>query len=238
MSHRLAGSLQAAAGACIRPGQVHCEGVPGPGGGQHLPGRHRALGGTGGANMAVTRRIFLAGSAATVAAGVLTTGARAQAITAAESAGDAHVASVGAADAALDRALTQFVRFPDGPPGAVALVQRGSQQLLHRAGTGNLAITAPFQGGDSMRMASIANAFSGAAALSVAAGGKLSLNETIGDWLSCLPRAWSKVTLKQLLQHTSGIPDFSGTEAFKEALLKSPLKAPPPAVCCPMLVLP
>jgi hypothetical protein len=32
------------------------------------------------------------------------------------------------------------------------------------------------------------------------------------------------------LNHTSGIPDFSKTAAFKEALLKFLLKAPPPRV--------
>src|ERR1700751_5795534 len=54
----------------------------------------------------------------------------------------------------------------------------------------------------------IKHRFSGAVALSVAADGLLSLGDTIGKWLPFLPRAWSKVTLQELLNHTSGVPDF------------------------------
>jgi D-alanyl-D-alanine carboxypeptidase len=81
---------------------------------------------------------------------------------------------------------------------------------------------------DSMRLASVAKAFSGAVALSLVAGGVLSLSDTVGKWLPGLPPAWSKVTLRELLNHTSGIPDFSKTVAFARALGKSPLKAPRP----------
>lgn len=161
--------------------------------------------------MAVTRRNFLTGTAATVAAGTLAT-------------------SAGAADAALDRALARLVKHSDGPPGVSALVQRGSQKFLHRAGKADLATGAPIRGGDSMRLASVSKAFSGAVALSLAAHGLLALGDTVGKWLPHLPRAWSRVTLRELLNHTSGIPDFSQAEAFKEALLKSLLKAPPPKV--------
>jgi len=136
----------------------------------------------------------------------------------------------GAADAALDRALAGLVRHSDGPPGVAVLVQRGDQKVLHRAGAADLATGAPMRATDSMRLASVSKAFSGAAALSLAAHGALSLGDTVGKWLPDLPRPWSKVTLRELLNHTSGIPDFSQTEAFKEALLKSLLKAPPPKV--------
>ncbi len=143
---------------------------------------------------------------------------------------DTLVTSASAADAALDRALARLVRYPDGPPGAAALVHRGSQKALHRAGTADRSTQAPIQAADSMRVASVAKAFSGAVALSVAASGALSLGDTVGRRLPSLPRAWAAVTLRDLLQHTSGIPDFSKTAAFREALLKSPLKAPAPSV--------
>lgn len=83
---------------------------------------------------------------------------------------------------------------------------------------------------DSMRLASVSRAFSGAVALSLAADGTLTLDDAVGKWLPGLPSAWSEVTLRELLNHTSGIPDFSQTEAFGTALMKSPLTAPPPRV--------
>jgi len=110
------------------------------------------------------------------------------------------------------------------------IVQRGDRAVLHRAGTADLADGVPIQAFDSIRLASVSKAFSGAVALSLAADGTLSLGDTIGKWLPGLPRAWSRVTLRELLNHTSGIPDFSKTDAFREALLKSLLKAPPPRI--------
>jgi D-alanyl-D-alanine carboxypeptidase len=65
-------------------------------------------------------------------------------------------------------------------------------------------------------------------ALSLVSKGKLSLHDTIGERLPKLPEAWSEVTLRQLLNHTSGIPDFSVDLDFQEALLASLKKAPPP----------
>ena len=181
------------------------------------------------ADVTVTRRTFLTGTAATAAAGALATGLSAPASALAE---DAHAAPVGAsdtADAALDRALARLVRHPDGPPGAAALVQRGDRAVLHRAGTADLASGAPIRAFDSMRLASVSKAFSGAVALSLVADGTLSLGDTVAKWLPGLPPAWSKVTLRELLNHTSGIPDYV-TPALIDALNESPLNAPPPRV--------
>lgn len=180
--------------------------------------------------MTVTRRTFLTGTAATAAAGALASGLTAPSGALAQNVPAVPVSAAGVADAVLDKALARLVRRPDGPPGIEALVQRGDRALLHRAGTADLGTGAPIQASDSMRLASVSKAFSGAVALSLAANGTLSLGDTVGKWLPSLPRAWSKVTLRELLNHTSGIPDFSQTEAFREALLKSLLKAPPPRV--------
>src|SRR5262249_51841189 len=68
--------------------------------------------------------------------------------------------------------------------------------------------------GDHIRLASVSKAFTGAVTLSLVARGKLSLDSTIGRLLPKLPRSWGKVTLRQALQHTSGLPDFSGSPAF------------------------
>lgn len=143
-------------------------------------------------------------------------------------AGAAPVDAARAADAALDRALVRLVRHSDGPPGIAVVVQRGGRAVLHRAGTANTATGALIRAGDSMRLASVAKAFSGAVALSLVAHGILTLRTTVGRVLPGLPRAWSRVTLRELLHHASGIADFSQTRAFRKAVEKSLLKAPPP----------
>jgi D-alanyl-D-alanine carboxypeptidase len=143
----------------------------------------------------------------------------------------AHAASPGAAraaDAQLQRALRELVARRDGPPGVAVVLQRGKRTSFHTVGVGEVGRRGRIAPSDHMRLASVAKAFSGAVALSLVAEGKLSLDDTIGKWLPGLPAAWSAVTLRELLAHTSGIPDFSQTEAFGAALGKSLLLAPAP----------
>ena len=97
------------------------------------------------------------------------------------------------------------------------------------AGVADLATRQPLTASDEMRLASVSKAYSGAAALALVSSGRLSLSDTIGKWLPCLPRAWSKVTLRQLLNHTSRIPDFSQQQAFVDELLANLQDPPPPA---------
>src|SRR5215210_9294768 len=132
------------------------------------------------------------------------------------------------ADAALDRALKELVAMEGGPPGVIAVVQRGKHRKVHTFGVRNIKSGLPMRVDDRMRIASVAKAFSGAVALSLVSEGKLSLQDTIGERLPELPEDWSGVTLRQLLNHTSGIPDFSLEPDFQKVLLASLTKAPPP----------
>jgi D-alanyl-D-alanine carboxypeptidase len=132
------------------------------------------------------------------------------------------------ADDALDAALEKLVSRRDGPPGIAVVVQRDGEPQLHAAGSADVEAETPPAIDDHIRVASVAKAFSGAAALAAVAEGVLSLDETIGTRLSDLPADWSEVTLAQLLGHTSGIPDFSQTEEFQEAVGASLEVAPPP----------
>src|SRR5215213_615116 len=132
------------------------------------------------------------------------------------------------ADAALDRALKELVAMEGGPPGVIAVVQRGQHREVHSFGVRNLKGDLPMRARDRMRIASAAKAFSGAVALSLVSEDKLSLQDTIGERLPELPKAWWEVTLRQLLNHTSGIPDFSQDPDFQDAVRASPTKAPPP----------
>lgn len=108
------------------------------------------------------------------------------------------------------------------------VLQRGGAIDFHAAGVAATSTRARPRINDHMRMASVAKAFGGAAALALVRTGVLTLRDTVAKWLPDLPVAWGRVTLAELLHHTSGIPDFSGSTAFRDALLASLLKAPPP----------
>ncbi len=132
------------------------------------------------------------------------------------------------ADAVLDRLLQRFIATPGASPGIAVVVHRGAELDFHTAGVANVETGAPISIDDHMRLASVAKAFSGAAALRLVSEGRLSLNTTIGSLLPGLPAAWSKVNLRQLLQHTSGIPDFSQDQAFRNAVVASLTDPLPP----------
>jgi D-alanyl-D-alanine carboxypeptidase len=136
------------------------------------------------------------------------------------------------ADAALDRALKELVAMEGGPPGVIAVIQRGQHRKVHTFGVRNIKGGLPIRVDDRMRIASVAKAFSGAVALSLVSKGALSLNGTIGKLLKDLPEpppdAWAQVTLRQLLNHTSGLPEFLEDPDFLDEFVASPFKAPPP----------
>src|SRR5215467_6627595 len=140
-----------------------------------------------------------------------------------------NLASAGNEDECpLQRALERFVSSQGGgPPGIIVVVTRGKSVDVHTAGVANLEHRTPIHIHDHMRLASVAKAFNGAAALSLVTSGQLSLNDTILKWLPELPQTWWPVTLAQLLQHTSGIPDFTDEDEFQKAVAKS-LQSPPP----------
>src|SRR6478735_3359393 len=124
----------------------------------------------------------------------------------------------------LDRQLHRLVglvvagpdgRLEAGPPGASALVQRRGRVDFLRAGVADVKSGRPIRRNDHLRTASTGKTFSGAVALQLVDDGSLSLASTIGETLPGLPAAWGAVTLRQLLQHTSGIPNYTKTPAWQ-----------------------
>ncbi|MFG2772837.1 serine hydrolase domain-containing protein [Streptomyces sp. NPDC048350] len=125
-------------------------------------------------------------------------------------------------DGALQQQLNDLVRTAGGPPGVIALMQQGGRTAVYRAGVAATTTGRPPRTTDHMRIASVAKAFSGAVALRLVDRNKLRLDDTIGEILPALPAAWHQVTLRQLLSHTSGLPDFSTAPAFLEILQEDP----------------
>ncbi|MFF5763795.1 serine hydrolase domain-containing protein [Streptomyces tanashiensis] len=163
------------------------------------------------------RRLRAAAVGAVVAAGLLGGAATAPVRAAAPSPyGPGH------GDPELQRALADLVGAPGGPPGAIAILTRDGVRQVYRAGTAEVGTDRRPRPDDHMRIASVAKAFSGAVALSLVDRRALELDDTIGRRLPHLPAAWHAVTLRQLLQHTSGLPDYSRSQAFQDIVRADP----------------
>jgi D-alanyl-D-alanine carboxypeptidase len=117
-------------------------------------------------------------------------------------------------DAAVQSALDGLVRANGGPPGAIATLYRDGHLTVLRAGRADIKIPGAPTGTEHMRIASISKAFSGAVALHLVQEGRISLGDMIGRLLPDLPRSWASVTVRELLNHTSGLPDYTRSKAF------------------------
>ncbi len=78
-----------------------------------------------------------------------------------------------------------------------------------------VSASAPWQIGSNTK------AFTAVILLQLEAEGKLSINDPIGTWLPEYP-AWRHITIRQLLDMTSRIPDYTSQPAFADALAANP----------------
>jgi D-alanyl-D-alanine carboxypeptidase len=120
------------------------------------------------------------------------------------------------------RGLDGLVATSDGPPGAVATLFRNGRLIVLSAGRADIRRRGVPRATQHMRIASVAKAFSGAVALRLVRDGRLGLDDTIGQRVTGLPSAWAGVTVRQMLNHTSGLPDYTQSDAFAKQARTDP----------------
>jgi D-alanyl-D-alanine carboxypeptidase len=136
------------------------------------------------------------------------------------SASVAAAAPPSAAD--VQRGLERLVEAQGGPPGAIATMYRDGRMTVVRAGRADVKRKRAPRATDHMRIASVAKAFSGAVALNLVRAGALNLDDTIAQRLGGMPPSWGAVTVRQMLNHTSGLPDYTQSKGFAEQAKKDP----------------
>jgi len=102
-----------------------------------------------------------------------------------------------------------FAHFTvDGSPGATVMVVRDGD-LLHSAGYGlaNLASGSPMRPSTPVRLGSVSKAFTAMAIVILQEQGRLEFDDEASKWIPELAR-FEGVTVRHLLNHTSGIPDY------------------------------
>lgn len=127
-----------------------------------------------------------------------------------------------ATERTLERQLQQIVAADGGPPGAIMTLHREGRTSVLRAGRADVRGQRAPRIGDHMRIASVSKAFSGAVLLHLVDRGTIGLDDPVGRWRPELPTAWHAVTVRQLLNHTSGIPDYTRSTGFARAFSTAP----------------
>ena len=134
--------------------------------------------------------------------------------------------------AAIDRLVDSVKRANPAIPGVAIAIESPSRCLLYTAvaGVRDIVSQAPLQKGDVFRQASIMKTYVAAAILRLVEDGKLRLDDPIAKYLteetSGALRAGSydptKITIRQLLTHTSGIFDHTTAPEYFERINKDP----------------
>jgi len=109
--------------------------------------------------------------------------------------------------AALQRQLDKVVET--GAPGVVALVRSGPQTWQGASGLGDLGAKRPARAGDRFRIGSVTKSFVATVALQLVGEGKLGLDDHLERWLPGLVPNGDDITVRQLLNHTSGLYDYT-----------------------------
>lgn len=133
-----------------------------------------------------------------------------------------------ARDARVQQDLRQLVATPGGPPGGIVTLFRNGRTTVFSAGVAKVGSSRPPRATDHMRIASIAKAFSAAIALQLVQQRRLELNDAIARRDPALPRAWARVTIRELLNHTSGLPDYTESAGFRRQFETDPTGYVPP----------
>ena len=93
--------------------------------------------------------------------------------------------------------------------GSVLVAQDGKVLLDKGYGSANLEWDIPDSPQTKFRLGSLTKQFTAAAILLLEERGKLRTDDLVAKYLPDAPASWAKITLANLLTHTSGIPNFT-----------------------------
>jgi CubicO group peptidase (beta-lactamase class C family) len=97
------------------------------------------------------------------------------------------------------------------------LVARGSDIILDKGyGFANLEWNIPNSPTTKFRLGSVTKQFTAACILLLEERGKLSVNDPVKKYMADATAAWDKITIFNLLTHTSGIPNFTSFPDYRK----------------------
>jgi D-alanyl-D-alanine carboxypeptidase len=139
-----------------------------------------------------------------------------------EACGDSSKPAATAGAATKERAKIQFALdrlTATEAPGAIALVRDANRTIRLTSGYGNLEPKTPIRATDRCRIGSVTKTFVATVVLQLAREGKLGLEDTVERWLPGLAPNGKNITVRELLNHTSGLFDVASDQGFIARLL-------------------
>ncbi len=111
-----------------------------------------------------------------------------------------------------------------GATGVIALVDDGEDRSQVAVGAARLEPRKRLRVRDQIRVGSITKTFIATITLQLVGEGRLSLDDTVEQWLPGVVPNGSAITLQMLLNHTSGIFDYTEDEDFFPSVFADPFR--------------
>ncbi len=108
-----------------------------------------------------------------------------------------------------DSLATDFIAARGAPGLSIAIVRGRDTLVFGGWGKADLENDVPATARTVYRIGSITKQFTSSAVMQLVERGAVKLDDSIGTYLGTLPTAWRGVTVRQLLNHTSGIPSYT-----------------------------
>ena len=112
----------------------------------------------------------------------------------------------------VDLFLSTKMRQLRIPGLQLAVIRHGQVVKLGQYGLANLQDSIPVTRNSRFTINSITKAFVGVAVMQLVEADKLDVSAPVSRYLPGLPAAWQPVTVRQLLTHTSGLPEIMGDD--------------------------
>jgi CubicO group peptidase (beta-lactamase class C family) len=109
-----------------------------------------------------------------------------------------------------------------GTPGLMLAVVDNGRLILQKGYGARSLPSGPPPGPDTVfAIGSISKAVTAVGAMLLVQDGRLQLNDPAAKYLSGLPESWRRITVRQFMTHTSGIPRIVGAPSFATALKRA-----------------
>ncbi len=107
----------------------------------------------------------------------------------------------------------------DGFSGSVLVARDGKPIFNKGYGMANIELNVPNSPQTVYRLGSVTKQFTGMAITMLQERGKLSINDPLCKYVAACPDAWKPITIKNLLTHTSGIPNYTEFPDFAKTTI-------------------
>jgi D-alanyl-D-alanine carboxypeptidase len=109
----------------------------------------------------------------------------------------------------VDAVVQKVIDAKSIPAAGVAVVRDGRVVLAKGYGAADVETGTPANENTAFQIASVTKQFTAAGVLLLVEEGKLKLDDTLGKYVPDVPAKWNGITVRQLLNQVSGIPNYT-----------------------------